>query len=193
VNPGLRDGRPLAAAITAACLLLAAGGFSEALEFDRAHILDGAWWRIFTGQLCHFGAGHLAMNLLGVWLLVILFRDIRLTAWIWIALASASAVGAGLLLEPEPLASYRGLSGLLYGWTAGAAVLRGARQRPWLLVPVLLGVSVVLEMAVGTGTRAVLEGVPVHATAHLYGLTGGVLAGAVLALSHTLRSRRGHG
>jgi rhomboid family GlyGly-CTERM serine protease len=184
-----RGGLPLVAGLAAICLLLMAASLNEALEFQRPAILAGAWWRCLTGHLCHYGYPHLILNLTGAWLLVVVFREVGWAVWVWVGLMAALAVAAGLLMEPDPLTSYRGLSGVLYGSAAAAGVVRGVGpRRRWLLLPALLG-GVAAADAMAPGARMVAEGIPAHPAAHLYGLVGGVSAALVLRVGSAVGKR----
>ena len=100
-----------ALALTAALLPVTGAMF----EFDRDAILAGEAWRALTGQLLHWSEPHLTLNLAGAALLAVWFRDLPTRFWFAAGTCAALAVALGLLLEARPLASYRGLSGVLYG------------------------------------------------------------------------------
>jgi len=102
---------PLVIALCAmvAALCPAAG---DILQFDRARILSGQWYRLLTGHLTHFTASHLAWDL-GVFIglgLIAGAIDGRGTA-VTLALA-AVAIPLGVLQFQPALQTYRGLSGL---------------------------------------------------------------------------------
>jgi rhomboid family GlyGly-CTERM serine protease len=173
-------GRRVAVALGVLCLLALLAGSGETLEFQRSAILEGAWWRVVTGHLVHHGYAHLLLNGAGAWLLLVVFREISWRIWGFIFLAAALAVSAGLLLETEPLDTYRGLSGVLFGAAAAAGVVRGrCADGRWLLLPALLVGAGLVDLLTFSG-RTVGNGVPVHAAAHLYGLVGGVCAALLL-------------
>src|SRR5262245_25514413 len=97
------------------------------LQFDRAALAAGEWWRLFTGHLTHFDANHLVWDV-GM-LLALGFVTERESgsrcAWA-LALAAAAISGAVWWWQPQ-FTTYRGLSGLdsaLFGLFAGKLLLR---------------------------------------------------------------------
>lgn len=56
---------------------------------------EGEWWRIFTAQFLHWGAMHLAFNMLGLW---ILGRTVEAMLGFWRYLALYLISGAGGML-----------------------------------------------------------------------------------------------
>ena len=56
-----------------ASLLWLVPGTTAPLLYERAALLDGAWWRLWTGHWVHFSMSHLAWNVAvllgaGAWL-----------------------------------------------------------------------------------------------------------------------------
>lgn len=62
-------------------------GWEPALQFDRAALARGEFWRLLSGHLCHFGREHLSWDL-------------------------AVFVGCGAMLEPGPRRSLLALLGV---------------------------------------------------------------------------------
>ncbi len=161
-----------------------------ALEYHREAILNGEYWRLFTGQWIHYGRYHLAMNL-GALMLCgwILFQDIPLKHYSLLLLACLAGVSGGLLAFSPSLDYYAGLSGALHGLLV-AGVIITCRQTPWMSALALMVVTykIVQEQWPGYDTSHPLLPVPVAVDAHLYGaLTGliwglGFWAGALLRL-----------
>ena len=61
--------------------VLALGGqrLRMLLQYDRAALATGEWWRLVTGHLVHLGWDHLALNvagLIGLWWLYGRHRDL---------------------------------------------------------------------------------------------------------------------
>jgi len=170
--------RILAGVAVVATLLWMLPGAMDRLDFDRAEILNGAWWRALTGQFTHWDGAHLFWNLTGVALLALWFRSVDGIFWVASGLGAALAIALGLLAEPSPLEHYRGLSGVVYGWfvaavawhAGGSRALRGSIAGIVLLW-VLLGVWTEALPFLELG-RTLATGTPVHATAHLYGIVG---------------------
>lgn len=169
-------------AVIAPCLLLALGGDAArlALRYDRAAILHGEIWRLFTGNFVHLGTGHLLEDMAGAILLWLLFEDV-LSAWRTpgAVLVGALAVGLGLFIGDPDVGWYVGISGALDTlWAAGSLALIRRRDRfGWMLALVLLA-KLAYEQTVGplpfsstsTGGQVVVD-------AHLYGALAGALLG----------------
>ena len=173
-------GLPLAAELAEAAGL----PVRAALRYDRTAIAAGEAWRVLTGQFVHLGPGHLAGNLAGLALLWSLFaRDRAVTAWAAMAAASAAAVAAGLWWGSPGIDWYVGLSGLLHGLWAAAAVSAWSR---WRLEGVVTGALLALKLALEQAWpgQSLLgsagSGLPVVTIAHLYGALGGAAAAAIL-------------
>jgi len=151
----------------AIALLTLAAAFVPAqwLRYDRGAILGGQVWRLFTCHVVHLGWAHLALNVAALLALGFLFgKDVRRPA-VWIA--AACAVSLGILLLRPRIEYYVGLSGVLHGLFAAAAV-----RRPWLFLPLALKLG--YEQAFGP-----LTGGNVLVDAHLFGAVGGFAAAAV--------------
>lgn len=157
----------------AACSVLvgALPGGREALEWERGAIAGGQWWRMLSAHFAHLNAHHLLFNLLGLALLLELLTE----GWKWSALATlilCGALGTSLLLwfcEPG-LRWYAGLSGLLHGLWAGAAIDACLRRQRWLPAFALLALAAKLAwMNHGSGE------LPVLPIAHVYGAASGIL------------------
>ena len=176
----------LAALLGVAALLalpaLAGPPVVAALRYERGAVAAGQWWRLLTCHLVHFDVRHLVLNLAGLGLLWWLFvADARPRDWLAVALAAALAVGGGLYVLDPQVAWYLGLSGVLHGVWAGAAVF--ARRR-WpleaLVTGALLAAKLVAERWVGPLAGAVDAALPVVVAAHLYGAIGGLAAALAL-------------
>lgn len=181
--------------VAAACVIIALGGSSwhDLLEYRRAAILGGEWWRLVTGNLVHLGVDHLLMDLAGMALLWILCEPVLAGGrWLTATAAGMVAVGVGLLWFAPQIAWYVGISGVLHTyWAAGALLLLVRRQREaWLLLAGLVA-KLVWEHVVGPMplSEATASG-PVVTTAHLCGAVGGIVVGAGMARWEKVRGNR---
>lgn len=158
------------------------------LEFNRALISQGQWWRLVTGQWVHYGLYHLAMNLVAFLLCgYILLRSLPLLRYSLLLLACLLGVGLGLFFLGE-LEYYAGLSGALHGLLV-AGIVRGFREMPWfsLLALGIIVVKIAQEQAAGFDASHPLLPVPVAVDAHLYGATIGGLWGIGTMIYYSLR------
>lgn len=140
-------------------------------------------WRLLTAHWVHLTAGHALLNLAAFTGFAFVLPDLGRTRPVLLLILAASfSVDLGVLLLHADLAWYVGFSGVLYGMAAGAAVLSTARRRPaGPVILVGLAVKLAFDELYGTpaGTIAIVGG-KVLSEAHLYGVSGGVLAGLFL-------------
>lgn len=182
--PGPGWAMPLA--IAALAVLLQAAGGAEAWRLERALVATEPW-RFATGHFVHLGWSHLALNLAGLGIVWALFgRALSIREWLATMLVCAAGVSLGLLGFSRGLEWYVGLSGMLHGLLAAAAL------RQWLLQPdlatamLLLGLAAKLgweQWAGGDPGTARLIGGAVAVDAHLYGALTGAALGSFLALA----------
>ena len=152
-----------------------------ALFYERARILDGEWWRLWTGHFVHFGASHLGWNLAvllpaGAWAERLAPARTR----VFLALAPL-VIGIALLVLDPALARYAGLSGVVSGVLALLAFTQlaadGAARWFWHGVLALLALKIGVELFAGHAVFAHFDVPDVHAVplAHAAGM---VCAGA---------------
>ena len=117
--------------------------WAHALVYDRAAILHGEWWRLWTGNFVHFGWLHFALDtglyfLIG-WTLVYNYKN-RLNAAA-LALMPLAVTLTIFLFDPS-MTRYGGISGMNVGflvWLALAGWQRSWRDWFW---PAFLGIHV---------------------------------------------------
>jgi len=170
--------------LAAGIVLLSASGEAgrEALRYQRDAILERhEYWRLLTGHLVHGSWQHTWLNLAGLGLIASLFRGTYAPVhWCWIGLSSALCIDLGLLWLMPQLQWYVGLSGVLHGGLAAGAVAWWRMEDGRLaaaLSAVLLG-KLVWEQ--WQGALPLSGELNVIVNAHLYGATGGLLAGLLL-------------
>lgn len=88
----------------------------EWLRYDRALIADGQWWRFLTGNFVHLGWYHLALNEMGLVVLVLLCLE-RLSPAVWArrVLLISLGMSTGLWFMAPEVRNYVGLSGTIHG------------------------------------------------------------------------------
>ncbi len=112
-----------------AALLFTVPGAADSLLYDRAAILQGEWWRLWTGHWVHFLPSHLFWNLAvllgaGLWL------ERLHPGWLLrYTLIAAPLISLALLLGESAMHSYGGLSGLAAGVVTGLALTQIRRRR----------------------------------------------------------------
>jgi rhomboid family GlyGly-CTERM serine protease len=180
---------PLACTLGALALLLLLPDFAYVAAPENKRQV----WAAFSGQFAHIDASHLALNLIGLWLVCWGFKPWR-TPWMdaLLVLAGLAGVASGLLLSPD-IAWYRGLSGCLHGLFCGYAALVLLTENRWpvraVAVTLLLGAGIKLLLEDPTfavqlkgwlafeAPQAVQK--PVLYAAHRWGAVSGLLAGLV--------------
>lgn len=185
-------GAPLLLSLTAVGLFLLPEA-GAVLEYDRAAIFAGDWWRIATGHMVHRSVGHLGWDVFAFALLGGLCA-LRMPRGTWLALGVATvAIPLVLLAWVPELDTYRGLSGLdstLYVLAALLLVDEGRRSGHWreLLAPsaalVLFVAKVSYETATGSAWFAppAAPGEVVVPLAHLIGAAAALVPFAVRRL-----------
>ena len=106
------------AVVMALILALALGGDAVrlALRYDAVAIRGGEWWRFLTGNLVHLGWWHLALNEMGLAVLVLLCPE-RRSGLVWarrIVLIGIGMTTCLYLFVPQHR-TYVGLSGVIHG------------------------------------------------------------------------------
>ena len=141
----------------------------QSLQFDRAAIRDGEFWRLVTGNLVHWSAEHCLLDVAAFAVLGWLYepsirrhhvdsnrRRRRLCSLPVMLLATSCGVGLTVFtLQPEMMI-YRGLSGVGSGLFAIALILecgeaKGDATRWWYVLPALLVFITKLVFEVATG------------------------------------------
>ena len=167
---------------------------APALLYDRAAVVQGDYWRLWTGHLVHFGPSHLFWNLL-VFALASIWVERLAPARTRLLLALAPGViGLALLALDPVLEIYGGLSGLAAAMLAFLALTQLAQKsgapRPtsdrwfWRGVLALILIKIAVEFAVEQPlfARFAPSGVRPVPLAHLMGFL-------TASLVHRRRSR----
>lgn len=169
------------------------GPFAETqLVYERAAVLQGEWWRLWTGHLVHFGASHLFWNLAvlvpaGAWAERLSPARTR-----GLLLFAPGLIGAALVVLDPTLVRYAGLSGLaaaLLAWLAITQLAAGTADRWfWRSVLALLAAKIGLELLAERPAFARFSVPGVHAVpiAHVAGVA------CAVALYFRTRPRRSH-
>jgi rhomboid family GlyGly-CTERM serine protease len=150
--------------------------------YDRAAILHGEVWRLWTCHLVHFSASHLGWNLLaatvaGAWIERSAFPGSGV-----FALLAPPCLGVALLAMDPQLGSYGGLSGLATAGFAFACACESRRadgsRALWRLALLAIALKIGWEFLSGHAafSRFAGTGVQDAPLSHLAGLALGLLA-----------------
>lgn len=157
------------------------------IRYDRAAILSGEWWRLFSGHFLHLGWMHLFLNLAGLGMILVLFWRYWTTKnFIQVFLFSLIAVCIGLWWLATDVRWYVGLSGVLHGLLIAGAILSFSAER-WfslIMIAITCGKLAWEQITRSSAGTAELIGGKVLFDAHLYGFTGGLFSVIVLILIH---------
>ena len=168
------------------CIPLALAGWDETsgLAYDRVAIAEqGQVWRLFTAHWVHTHPAHAALNL-AAWPLIfgLAHTELPLRHWALATLVCVLGVDAGLWWGAPGVAWYVGLSGVLHGLWALAALAVWRRERV-LAGAMLLGIAAKLYWEQTQGAAPGSEawiGHRVIVDAHGYGALAGLLYGIAL-------------
>lgn len=162
-------------------------GIETLLEFNRSKISEGEYWRLFTGNLVHYGFAHLAMNIAAFLIIGFsLLREVSVKVYLPLFISCAMSVGIGTLWWNPELVFYRGLSGVIHGLIVAGLLLNSFRNR-WLsyLFVGLVFAKIFHEHQAGFQENQLqtLIPVPVAVDSHWYGaLAGLIYIGVSMAL-----------
>lgn len=109
-------------------------GGAEILIYDRAALAHGEAWRLLSGHLVHYSAGHLLANLALVAPVALLVELRYRRDFVWLLLATALAIGCALFLQRPEIVEYAGLSGVALAFLVYACLRGLHEQRRWRIV-----------------------------------------------------------
>jgi rhomboid family GlyGly-CTERM serine protease len=178
----IKTGWPVVTLMMAAAALLIqfSGNAAWVLVFDRASILHGEVWRLWTGNVVHFRVNHLLWNLAvfvpaGIWIERLEPRQART-----LLIGTPLLIGLAVLLLDPSLQRYAGLSGAASGLLVLLALRQleggGSARWIWWTVLLLVVVKVTVELV---GERAIFAqfddmAIRVVPLAHVVGILAAV-------------------
>jgi rhomboid family GlyGly-CTERM serine protease len=189
---------PVSVALGAVCLLLAGSGepIASALAWDRAAILQGELWRLWSAHLVHFSASHAGANALVLVALGMAAEPLAGSRrFAQVLVAGALLISLGLLVLAPGLQEYRGASGLavLTAVLGGQLAWRrypGSRQLLACAALALAGKTFWEAFASSAGFAELPAGVGVAWQAHVL---GALVGGYVAAVVRSPQGRASHG
>jgi rhomboid family GlyGly-CTERM serine protease len=126
---------PLTLTVGAAALLVAFfPGMADILEYDRARIATGEFWRLLSCHATHWNAEHLQWDLLMFLVLGGLCELRSANAMRFCTISALAAVSATVFLMFPDVGHYRGLSGIdtaLFALLAIQLISQALRERSW--------------------------------------------------------------
>ena len=154
--------------------------------------LGGEWWRLGSAAFIHFGAMHLAFNMWALWDAGRLVERLYGTGRFLLLYAFAGLAGSVASVAWNPAVNSAGASGAIFGvFGALLAFLLDRRNDVPRLLLLQMRRNALVFIALATGFGFVYPGI--DNAAHLGGLAGGALMGALLArpLTPAARARPG--
>jgi len=164
--------------------------FVHVLQYDRAAILSGEAWRLWSGHFVHLSTEHMAANALALGLLAAMIAAYgHAKKLVHYTLLGAPVISLGLVYLAPNMAVYRGASGLVTLYFVLVCCLVWQNSSPYLRGPmVMLTLAAILKLVLdtekteaGMGLITTLPtGVQIAWQAHLLGAMLGL---AVFVLS----------
>ncbi len=174
---------PYTYAIVFSLLLCVLQCFQQNLLFQRELIATGQVWRLWTGNFVHTNFPHLALNLVGLWLVLLINRPtLSSRQFVSYTVFLCTCIGLGLWFLNPDLGWYAGFSGVLYGLFTLAGI-QAARHTDWtgalLILVGVCGKTWWDWLSGGNSTSAQWINAPVIYVAHVYGIAGGAFLAAI--------------
>lgn len=162
------------------------GSLDQRIEALTGTLASGQFWRLLTPDILHFSLMHLVFNAAMLWFLgsQIEVMDGRGHAVGVFLLSSLLANGSQFLIS-GPL--FGGLSGVVYAVLGYAWISNRFRPR-FEFPPALMTVAIVWLLIGFTPLTQVLMGASMANSAHLGGLIGGLVYGALVSTVLNQRS-----
>lgn len=160
--------------------MLALQSVQPTLLYQRESILAGEAWRLWTGNFVHTNINHLALNLAGFWVFLLLCgQTLHLKFLIFSIIFCAFIVGIGLFLLNPQIIWYAGFSGIQYGlFLAGGIILviEGEKTYGSALLILVMG-KMLMDAFTPTEqlSQSLIEAPVIH-QAHWYGSVAGVIS-----------------
>jgi rhomboid family GlyGly-CTERM serine protease len=160
------------------------------VNYQRADINNGQWWRWFSGHFAHTNDMHALMNAAALLLAANLHaRYLNSTQQIFLVLLLCALTSLGIYLGSTYLIDYVGLSGVLHGlFVAGACKDIQEKEKTGYILLIAIVIKVVYEQVFGASDSvANMINAPVATDAHLWGAISGL---AVFALFYVVGSKK---
>ena len=167
---------------------------ADLMQFARADIESGQWWRFITGNLVHLNWRHFSMNAIAFVAIYALYPNVLgLLNWLFVFLISCVAVTFGIWFFSPEVFWYVGLSGALHGILVVLLLLDffAHRNKLNLVLFTALIAKLIWEAWMGplpgsentAGGRIVVQ-------AHFYGFVGGLLLSICILLFNYNKNKK---
>ncbi|WP_067532493.1 rhomboid family intramembrane serine protease [Nocardia crassostreae] len=142
---------------------------------------DGQWWRVVGSGFLHYGAIHLAVNMLALYMLgPYCEAALGRTRYLAVYLVSLLGGSAAVTVLSDPLTASAGASGAIFGLFGAVAIIMLRTRQNLTQILVLLVINLIITFSV--------PGISIWA--HLGGLVAGTIATTgILYLPRWLRAR----
>jgi rhomboid family GlyGly-CTERM serine protease len=150
----------------------------EWLAYYHTGIKQFEFWRLITATFCHTNFNHLALNLMGLMVILGLFIDsFKKISLIPLTLFSSLFIGLSLFTLEPSIIWYVGFSGVLHSYFSYGVLCDMQLKSKW---GVILGIGLISKVAyeqlLGAQQSTIdLIGAPVLVNAHLYGVIAGII------------------
>lgn len=154
-------------------------------RYDRVLVLEGEVWRLVTGVWVHLSWAHLFINLVGLALVLVLFKNSVRPLAVLAMVTTIGTLSHLLLLAYTGLSWGVGLSGALHGLFVYYTLCHAWPQARRFALILLggLGLKLLLEAVLGSSAITWLGGQPVALPLHWAGTAAGLITAAMLALA----------
>ena len=166
---------------------------SEYLGYYHTGIEQFELWRLITATFCHTNFNHLAMNLIGLVVILALFIDTFKNKTLCFLIAFNSLfIGLSLFLFEPNVIWYVGFSGVLHGLFSYGVINDIRNKDKWgVILGIGLSGKIIHEQLTGAQQSTIdLIGAPVLVNAHLYGAIAGILFYSISHINLALSNKK---
>lgn len=166
---------PFAISIISIGIAFSGSHTAQLLQYQPNFDQTGEVWRLLTAHFVHLNWSHLALNLVGLWLVWSLVgRALNPHQWLFVFVLLGLSITFSLRILTPTISWYVGLSGVLYGIFSTGIVASEKRIftfRNFMLLLIIFKTS--LEQIIGPISLIESSDHRVIVEAHLYGIVFG--------------------
>ena len=167
--------KPLVAlALTCIVIMLSPQYVRESLYLHIEDWKRGEYWRFFSAHLTHYSWTHCLSNVIGLLLLIGIFKDTKQSMhWLTAVIISCITISSGLILFSTQLDWYVGFSGVLTSLYAYASI-KTFTENTKISTFILIGLIAYVVIQVYGGGELIgsmlISDLKTSSYAHAYGL-----------------------